>query len=528
MTDNYVVSIAFEERDNLGVGYLASVLSESGYEMAIINFDGNREDILNEILETDPVLVGFSVIFQYHIDEFKELIKYLRKNHIDCHFTAGGHFASLRPGELFDLIPELDSLVRFEGEYTFLELVKRISGKEDWKSIEGLSFRENGELIQNKPRALEPDLDNFPFPVRKQFKEYALGKVYTTILAGRGCIHDCSFCDIREFYQQAPGPYKRIRKPERVIDEMEYLFNKKNCTVFLFQDDDFPVKTDQENSWIVKFCKELIERGLKGKVMWKINCRPDEIDVECFRMMKDHGLYLVFLGIEDGTDDGLKKINKNITTKDISEGIRILKDIYIGFDYGFMLYQPDSTFDSVSVNLNFLKSFCSDGYTQLTFLKMMPHFATRVEAELKEQDRLVVRAGIQDYNFLVRELDDFHKFVFDIFSDWLGKPRGFLNTSKWVRNYISVYSFYNESSERVSNLSQDLIKLNEEANSFFFDTMFELIELFRSGNYNMQEDKNLNYFRNTVMTNHTDFQKRAYGLIKKLTLLDYLKDVYKV
>ncbi|MDZ7634714.1 MAG: hypothetical protein U5L72_09970 [Bacteroidales bacterium] len=46
----------------------------------------------------------------------------------------------------------------------------------------------------------------------------------------------------------------------------------------------------------------------REKILWKINCRPDEIDAESFAMMKQHGLFLAFIGLEDGTDDGLVKL----------------------------------------------------------------------------------------------------------------------------------------------------------------------------------------------------------------------------
>ena len=48
MSANHVVIIAFREFDNLGVGYLASVLSEKGYDPLIIDFrDGKDRDPAN-------------------------------------------------------------------------------------------------------------------------------------------------------------------------------------------------------------------------------------------------------------------------------------------------------------------------------------------------------------------------------------------------------------------------------------------------------------------------------------------------
>ncbi len=528
MENNNVVFIAFEQRDHLGVGYLESVLSEAGYNSKIIDLRKSREYILNDIRKLKPLLLGFSVIFQYHINEFIDLVKYLRDNGIECHFTAGGHFASLRPQELFDIIPELNSLVRFEGEYTLLELVEALVSGKEWKSIKGVSYIENGKLVHNDLRPLEPHLDNFPWPARRELKEYALGKTYTTILAGRGCVHDCIFCDIREFYGPPPGPYKRIRSPEKVIEEMKYLYYEEKCSVFLFQDDDFPVKYDNNSSWIDRFCKGLTGNDLKGKIMWKINCRPDEVDDEVFGMMKDHGLYQVFLGIEDGTDEGLRKMNKKLTASDTLKGTDILKKLDIGIDYGFMLFQPDSTFDSIRTNLMFLDNLCADGYMSVTFLKMMPHFATKVEAQLEKQGRLKKKSGIQDYDFLEKTIDDYYSFAFDVFSNWLHDPEGLLNTSGWARNFINVYNFFNAKNSRIDFLSNNLKQLKKEANRFILDTMFELADIFESGNYKIADDDNLNKYRTAIEEKHGHLAESFYKIIRSVVNQHSLKVLFAV
>ncbi|HEY5122823.1 MAG TPA: cobalamin-dependent protein, partial [Ignavibacteria bacterium] len=213
MSKPSVVFVAFEEFDNLGMGYLASVLSKAGYDTRVIDFRSMKEDILKILKRQNPLIVGFSVIFQYHIYEFVDLINYIRERGILCHFTAGGHYASLKYEELFELIPSLDSIVRFEGEYTLLDLITCIHAGTDWKNVLGIAYKNNGKIIANPLRPLEKDLDKFPFPLRSPLTKYALDRKFATILAGRGCVNNCSFCHIREYYKQSSGPYKRIRKP---------------------------------------------------------------------------------------------------------------------------------------------------------------------------------------------------------------------------------------------------------------------------------------------------------------------------
>jgi anaerobic magnesium-protoporphyrin IX monomethyl ester cyclase len=111
-----VVFITVMEYDNLGVGYMTALLSEKGFDARVVDFNKKRSEILRTIRRLDPFLIGFSIIFHEYIAAFAELISYLRTNGINCHITAGGHYASLRYKDLFRLIPGIDTIVRFEGE----------------------------------------------------------------------------------------------------------------------------------------------------------------------------------------------------------------------------------------------------------------------------------------------------------------------------------------------------------------------------------------------------------------------------
>ena len=144
-----VILIGFEEYNNLGMGYLSAVIQKEGFKIQIVDLRKKDDEILKIVKRTDPFIIGFSVIFQYHIYQFRDLAGFLRENGIDCHFTAGGYFASLRYRDLFKFIPSLDSSVRFEGEYTFLELVRSVKSGSDWRKIEGLAYRNNGDIITN-------------------------------------------------------------------------------------------------------------------------------------------------------------------------------------------------------------------------------------------------------------------------------------------------------------------------------------------------------------------------------------------
>jgi anaerobic magnesium-protoporphyrin IX monomethyl ester cyclase len=513
-----VVFIVKKEYYDIGIGYMAAVLRQEGFETEIIDFCTKRSEILKQLKNIKPLIVGFSIIYQYHIDQFIKLIRFLRKGGITCHFTAGGHYASLKYEELFKMVPSLDSVVRFEGEYTMCELVKKIYSGKEWSNTKSIAYKNGDIAISNPLRPLERDLDKFPYPLRTTLPEYAFGRKYATILAGRGCLYNCSFCNLKEFFLPFPGLAKRIRKPELVVKEMAYLFREKSCSVFLFQDDDFPVKHKQGSAWIEKFCEELRTSGLSDKIMWKINCRPDEVNPELFAMMKKNGLFLVFIGIEDGTDSGLKKISKNMTIAKSVAGINTLKELEIGFDFGFLLFQPDTTFRSLNENLEFLLDICGDGYSAMPFLKLMPYYETDVERKLLAAGRIKGKPGYRDYDFLDIKMNHYFEFLSECFSDWTRRPDGVYNISKWARNYVAVCLRYFETLPLLSEISSDLNRTLSDSNLFFLDTMKELAPIFNSGNYDSDNFRDLKSYRDEIKLKHDLYKKQITKTMSNLSV----------
>jgi methylmalonyl-CoA mutase cobalamin-binding subunit len=114
-TSHPVMLVGFQDQENLGLGYLASTLRLHGYQVKVFDIGQDAAQILEAAKALDPVLIGFSLIFQFYVDRFRSLMGYLRDNGVSCHFTMGGHFPSLSYQHTLELLPELDSVVRFEG-----------------------------------------------------------------------------------------------------------------------------------------------------------------------------------------------------------------------------------------------------------------------------------------------------------------------------------------------------------------------------------------------------------------------------
>ncbi|HTU43796.1 MAG TPA: radical SAM protein [Bryobacteraceae bacterium] len=407
-TSRPVMLIGFQEQSNLGLGYLSATLQQHGYRVQVFDFEQNPKDILRAAKLSKPILIGFSLIFQFYVDRFGSLIRYLRRHGVTCHFTMGGHFPSLSYEHNFQLIPEIDSIVRFEGETTLLELVDSLSTGRSWCDLKGIAYKSGDSVVANPLRPLVPNLDDLPYPERNTIRPtMMLGRRAMPIIASRGCIRTCSFCSIHVFYRVAPGKVVRTRKPARVADEMRMLFDEQGITIFLFQDDDFPLYGPVWQRWANEFVDELYRHDLPGRVIWKINCRADAVDPVLMARMRDAGLYVVYMGLESGSEDGLATLHKQITVEQNLKAVRMLKSLDLHFEYGFMLFDPSSTFDSVRANLDFLRKIVGDGTAPGSFCRMVPYDGTPIKDELVRTGRFRGDICNPDYEFLDPRMDRF-------------------------------------------------------------------------------------------------------------------------
>jgi radical SAM superfamily enzyme YgiQ (UPF0313 family) len=170
-----VALIGYQDQGNLGMGYLAAVLQRHGYKAEMIDIRDGGAKIAARLLKRPPLVVGFSLIFQFFLPQFRRVAAHLRSVGITAHFTIGGHYPSLCHDELLTNFPEIDSVVRYEGEETLIELADRLKAGEDWRSISGIAYASNGQVVATPPRALVHDLDSLPFPLRPYGAERIAG-----------------------------------------------------------------------------------------------------------------------------------------------------------------------------------------------------------------------------------------------------------------------------------------------------------------------------------------------------------------
>jgi radical SAM superfamily enzyme YgiQ (UPF0313 family) len=483
-TSRGVMLIGFQEQANLGLGYLAATLRREGYSVTVFDFEQERERILAAAKTLKPVLIGFSLIFQFYVDIFGALIRYLRDNGIMCHFTMGGHFPSLSYQHTLELVPELDSVVRFEGEATLLELTDRLSTGNDWHDITGIAYRKGGEVVSTPLRPLVPDLDSLPYPERDACRgTMILGRRAIPLLASRGCIRTCSFCSIHVFYRVAPGKVVRTRKPAKVVEEMRMLYERDHITIFLFQDDDFPVYGVVWQRWAREFIAELHRNGLVGHVIWKINCRADAVDPALFAEMRDAGLFMVYMGLESGSEEGLTTLNKRITVEQNLRAVAVLKELGLMFEFGFMLFDPSTTFESVADNVEFLRTIVGDGAAPATFCRMIPYDGTPIKDQLASAGRLKGDICHPDYDFLDPPVDRFFHALNQMVhvSGWIHGIGALTVQLQYVKGEVAALQALFPPLDGFSEYCETVRAITASANQVLFRVVEDMLGEYRDG-----------------------------------------------
>ena len=110
---------------------------------------------------------------------------------------------------------------------------------------------------------------------------------------------------------------------------------------------------------------------------------------------------------ESGSEDGLATLHKQITVEQNLKAVEMLKNLGLHFEYGFMLFDPSSTFDSVRANLDFLRKIVGDGTAPGSFCRMVPYDGTPIKDELVRTGRFRGDICNPDYEFLDPRMDRF-------------------------------------------------------------------------------------------------------------------------
>ncbi len=301
----------------LGLSYLAAVLEKNGYTVDVIDgqaFKLTPKEVKNELKKRQPNIVGVtSTTLTYK--SALEIVKVAKEALPNCLTLYGGCHATFWDEEALNECPQLDVIVRGEGENTLLELVKKVDAGKSFHQILGTTCRDGDKIVKNPDRAYIENLDDLPIPARhlfpiEQFRKY--GKIIFPLTTSRGCVYWCDFCTAVRMF----GRRYRMRSPKSVVDELEFLYKKYGEDQYTFYDDAFTV----DQARVEEICDEIIRRKLPIK--WDCETRVDMFTKRLLHKMRKAGCIALWLGVESGSQKIIDEMRKGITIEQTERAFR--------------------------------------------------------------------------------------------------------------------------------------------------------------------------------------------------------------
>jgi radical SAM superfamily enzyme YgiQ (UPF0313 family) len=340
--------------ESLGLGYIAAVLRRDGHEVEVLDAILQclkPRDAIRDILARDFDCLGITAAGP-HRRTLVAIVRAVKKRKKGAIVVAGGYLPTLSTEHLLSACPELDFVVRGEGEAAASNVFGRIARGDDWHGAPGVAFLGGKTPVLNSLPPLIQDLDSLPFPARDAFDQ-ALVPLSAGIASSRGCYHRCSFCCIQSFYALSGGHAPRFRSPGNVVDEIESVIASTGVKQFRFVDDDFLGPGAKTRERVAQIAEDI--RARKLGITFTIECRADEVDEDLLKLLKEVGLTDVFLGVESGVQRQLDTYNKRITVEQNRQAIEIVRRSGVRLRSGFIMFDPYTTVAELQENMQFIR-----------------------------------------------------------------------------------------------------------------------------------------------------------------------------
>ena len=349
--------------------------------------------------------------------------------------VSGGQHFSATSQESLEAYPEIDVVVRGEGEETMVELIRSIAKNLSFSGVAGISFRNRDKIRHNPSRPLIENLDSLPFPGYHFVKEFA-HLYHFTMMAGskakygmvegsRGCTHQCTFCSQWKYWQRCC----RHKSPKRVADEIEFLYNNFGSRLLWLTDDNFGFGQRMED-----LCDEIIERRFSDNISCFMQARCDDVarNQHILPKMRRAGINYLLLGVESHSQSNLESFRKGTKPEEAISAVKALKQNGMFSQATCIIGQRKDSHESIEGLRKFINELDPD---LAIFMILTPFPGTDLLEEAK------LNGWIENRNWA--DYDMIHAIM----------PTEFLTREQVQRELYSCYrSFFGSWSRRIEGI----------------------------------------------------------------------------
>ena len=342
-------AIGNEATPSIGLAYISGYLRKFGHEPTLVDAMGSALNRIwklkrfpgigcqgltfDEIIEAMPAdakIIGISAMFSGEWPPVRELIKVIRGHFPQAVLVAGGEHATALSEYCLRDCPELDFIVRGEGEHTFFELCECVGRGISPHEVNGLSYLdEQGKYcqVEGLPRIKNPDVIPWPhWPPGYLEKFWAAGKSFgpqtardMPMMLSRGCPYRCTFCSNPQMWTTRYG----LRDIDDVIQEVQYYIDRYDITAVQLYD----LTAITKRSWIIEFLNRLIDENIHIKWSFSSGTRSEVLDQEVLELLKKVGTNYLCYAPESGSPRVLELIKKQIHLTRMNKSIYMAKKL---------------------------------------------------------------------------------------------------------------------------------------------------------------------------------------------------------
>src|ERR1700736_810502 len=341
----------------------------------------------------------------------------------------------------------IDFVVRREFDYQIADYAK---GK-PLEKLPGVSFRKNGNIVNNPEGPAIENLDDLPWVTRTYKRDLDITRYnvpfllnpFVSLYTSRGCPALCTFC---LWPQTHSGHRWRLRSSDDVANEVRYaLENFPQMKEIFFDDDPFNYRKERT----IELCKKLKPLNFT----WSCTSRVTT-DYDTLKAMKEAGCRLLIVGYESGDPQILKNIKKGATVERARDFTRDCHKLGLVIHGDFILGLPGETRDTLRKTIEFAKKLDVE-----TIQVSLGHAFPGTEFyEHAKANGLVTLEGMADAGG--------HQLPHAVYP---GFNRGEL--VEWVERFYSEYYFRPKAAWRVIRKAfqnNDLPRLYKEAREYLF------------------------------------------------------------
>ncbi|MCC6159271.1 MAG: radical SAM protein [Deltaproteobacteria bacterium] len=364
----------------------------------------------------------FSLVAWPTIDSDMRILRWIKETTGAVIFAEG----DITYGQKEVFLEEYSFLDGILADFTSQGFVRRMRGEAPinaawWENGKVVSDWKRDPVDYGVPRHELLRLDQYYLPYWKP--------PFASVYGSHGCSSKCSFCPVPDL--GAP----MFRPLERVIEELEFLYDMGVRKVF-FREATFNLSATNT----IRLC-ETIARRFPGM---RFTCwfRPNPLSREIVDAMADAGFEYAHIGVETGSAEFLRALNKDFELADVPRAVEMMKRRGIKTIGHFMIGVPGEREKDRRETIRYLRktrlSVVSVGAYEESFGAKLRH-----DAATRQSDRILRWRLIQMMAAFYTRLDrwpGFFGFVEDAghlavslfrFADYLLSMRLFPRVSAW-------------------------------------------------------------------------------------------------